>query len=161
AFAHQVVRDSWPHGQAREPDNYHTMSGVVSVANAVYFASATRRSPSPFDTIRYATSRLGDPRNLSAAQESIEREEQAGLLCHIIGDPFHPVALPSSWPATVLQLAESVYQGQPAHFALVDALLEASQPELAEHFRSPVHPKGCWVLDRILGKKSRRDRRTQ
>jgi hypothetical protein len=35
---------------------------------------------------------------------------------------------------------------------LHDALLEAGHAELAEAFREPMHPKGCWALDLILGK---------
>lgn len=38
------------------------------------------------------------------------------------------------------------------HYALADALMEAGHIELAEHFREPVHPKGCWAMDVILGK---------
>ncbi len=36
----------------------------------------------------------------------------------------------------------------------LDALLEAGHPELAEHFRDAKewHPKGCWVVDLLLGK---------
>ena len=55
---------------------------------------------------------------------------------------------------TVVQLAESLYAGQDCAFALHDALLEAGHAELAEHFREErSHPKGCWVVDLILGKK--------
>lgn len=35
---------------------------------------------------------------------------------------------------------------------LHDALLEAGHVGLAEHFRDPEHPKGCWAMDMILGK---------
>jgi hypothetical protein len=53
-----------------------------------------------------------------------------------------------------VQLAESLYAGQDCSFALHDALLEAGHAELAEHFREETsHPKGCWVVDLILGKK--------
>ncbi len=35
-----------------------------------------------------------------------------------------------------------------------DALLEAGHAELAEHFQKESwHPKGCWVVDLVLGKK--------
>ena len=72
---------------------------------------------------------------------------------HIIGNPFRPYPAPSSWPADVVHLAEAMYAGQDCHhFALCDALLDAGHEELAEHFREPGHPKGCWALDHILGK---------
>jgi hypothetical protein len=46
-----------------------------------------------------------------------------------------------------------MYAGEACHFALHDALLEAGHPELAEHFREEKdHPKGCWVVDLIVGK---------
>jgi hypothetical protein len=83
-----------------------------------------------------------------------ERGSQAGLLRHMIGNPFRPYPAPPSWPSTVVQLAESLYAGQDCAFALHDALLEAGHAELAEHFREEKsHPKGCWVVDLILGKK--------
>ena len=47
-----------------------------------------------------------------------------------------------------------LYDGQDRAFALHDALLEAGHAELAEHFRQETwHPKGCWVVDLILGRK--------
>jgi hypothetical protein len=78
----------------------------------------------------------------------------ATLLRHLLGNPFRPYPAPASWPSTVVQLAESLYTGQDCCFALHDALLEAGHAELAEHFRQEKwHPKGCWALDVILGKK--------
>jgi hypothetical protein len=82
-----------------------------------------------------------------------ESAAQASLLRHIVGNPFRPYSAPPSWPANVVQLAEAVYQGGDTGFALADALLEAGRPELAQHFRSEqAHPKGCWVVDMVLGK---------
>jgi hypothetical protein len=53
-----------------------------------------------------------------------------------------------------VQLAESLDNGQDCAFALHDALLEAGHAELAEHFKQETwHPKGCWCVDLILGKK--------
>src|SRR5262249_32013865 len=78
---------------------------------------------------------------------------QVELVRHIVGNPFRPYPAPLSWPSTVVQLAESLYDGQDCAFALHDALLEAGHVELAEHFRQETwHPKGCWALDVILGK---------
>lgn len=76
----------------------------------------------------------------------------ADFLRHIIGNPFRPYQAPSSWPASVVKLAQAAYDQQPVHFALHDALLEAGYAELAEHLKESYHPKGCWVLDAILGK---------
>ena len=79
---------------------------------------------------------------------------QASLLRHIIGNPFRPYPSPSSWPSTIVALAEATYQGDNCSAPLHDALLEAGHPELAEHFaKEPWHPKGCWVIDMLTGKK--------
>lgn len=101
----------------------------------------------------------------------------ADLLRHIVGNPWNPVIFnggsdfvarpkgseaqrrPASHldvcgplPAVVLSLAQNLYDGEDAAFALHDALLEIGQDKLAEHFCESVHPKGCHVLDAILGK---------
>jgi hypothetical protein len=78
---------------------------------------------------------------------------QATLLRHIFNNPFRPYSASPSWPAAIVSLAEAVYNGANATFALHDALLEAGHPDLAEHFQAEQwHPKGCWVVDLILGK---------
>ena len=60
---------------------------------------------------------------------------------------------PVSSRATVVQLADALYNGQDCGFALHDALLEAGHPDLAEHFpQEQHHPKGCWGVDLLLGK---------
>jgi hypothetical protein len=83
-----------------------------------------------------------------------EQRRQASVLRHIFGNPFRPYPAPAHWPATVIQLAEALYAGQDCGFALHDALVEAGHAELAEHFRQEQwHPKGCWVVDLLLGKK--------
>jgi hypothetical protein len=75
------------------------------------------------------------------------------LLRHIIGNPFRPYPAPPSWPTAVVALAEAIYNGADATFALHDALLEAGHPDLATHFHAEKeHPKGCWVVDLVLGK---------
>jgi hypothetical protein len=90
----------------------------------------------------------------SEAESAEHRTKQTALIRHIFDNPFRPYQSPPSWPSTVVQLAESLYAGQDCAFALHDALLEAGHAELAEHFREEKsHPKGCWVVDVILGKK--------
>jgi hypothetical protein len=72
----------------------------------------------------------------------------ADLVRHIVGNPFRPYPAPPSWPSTVVQLAESLYNGQDCAFALHDALLEAGQAELAEHFRQESRTRraaGLWT----------------
>jgi hypothetical protein len=86
------------------------------------------------------------------AATQAHRAEQANLLREIVGNPFRPVA-GDGLPLTVTELAQSFYDGADCAFALADALEEAGQAELANHFRQDIwHPKGCWALDGILGK---------
>ena len=83
-----------------------------------------------------------------------EQKKLSGLLRHIFGNPFRPYPAPAQWPSTVVQLADALYNGQDCSFALHDALLEAGHADLADHFRQEEwHPKGCWVVDLVLGKK--------
>src|SRR5262249_27234776 len=35
-----------------------------------------------------------------------------GTIRHIFGNPFEPVSTPPAWPSTVVELAQSVYDGQ-------------------------------------------------
>jgi hypothetical protein len=75
------------------------------------------------------------------------------LLRHIVGNPFRPYPAPHHWPAPVVELASALYDGQDCGYVLCDALIETGHAELAEHFRhQQKHPKGCWVVDAILGK---------
>jgi hypothetical protein len=80
---------------------------------------------------------------------------QADLLRDMfpIGSPIQPNAIKGPFSKIVLQLAEAVYHGDTGSIApLHDALLEANHSELAEHFRKPHHPRGCWLIDVLLGK---------
>ena len=83
-------------------------------------------------------------------QEIVAR---AVLLRHIIGNPFRPSPAPAAWPSTIVQLAQALYDGKGNRLILADALEETGHAELAEHFRKEErHPKGCWIVDMILGK---------
>jgi hypothetical protein len=86
------------------------------------------------------------------AAELKEQQEWLALCRHLVGNPFRPHVGPGHWSSTVISIAQSLYAGSNCHFALHDALLETGHTELAEHFREPSHPKGCWALDLILGK---------
>lgn len=90
------------------------------------------------------------------AWQAVSRQEDrihADLLRHIVGNPFRPFPAPPALPAAVVQLAAALEAGDPVAFALRDALLEAGQTELAEHFAGQEpHPRGCWALDVIGGR---------
>lgn len=89
--------------------------------------------------------------------EDAERRKQEGfeaeVIRHVFGNPFRHNPAPVAWSGTARQLAHAFYNGEDCGFALQDALLEAGHPELADHFREEqLHPKGCWVLDLVLGR---------
>lgn len=89
----------------------------------------------------------------TVADWHLEPQRQANILRHLMGNPFRPFPRPRPWPLAISRLAEAIYEGADCGFAMHDALLEAGDPDLAEHFRQEEnHPKGCWVLDLILGK---------
>lgn len=83
-----------------------------------------------------------------------ESEARSDLLRHIVGNPFKPYPSPGSWPSTVIQLAQALYDAHGDRLVLADALEECGHQELARHFREEEwHMKGCWAMDMILGKK--------
>jgi hypothetical protein len=87
--------------------------------------------------------------------EAMRREEaaQAALLRDIFGNPFRPSVVRGPFSLRLQLLAEAVYGGAAdAVGPLHDALLDIGLTELAEHFRQPDHPRGCWWIDRLRGK---------
>jgi hypothetical protein len=122
----------------KPPDNCHD-----EVRRAIQMSLSAGLGADVDDATRWA---------LADRADRAEAIEQAVLLRHIIGNPFEPILLTAHFPETVGQLAQTLYQGEACHFALHDALLDAGHGELAEHFREPYHPKGCWAVDLILGK---------
>jgi hypothetical protein len=96
----------------------------------------------------------------STASWNRERQEQAALLREIVGNPFRATNIPRSWPAEVISLAEAHYAGEDGHGQLARALGDLGHAAFADHFQAQGHPRGCWVLDVILGKTiNRRPRR--
>jgi hypothetical protein len=80
--------------------------------------------------------------------------EECRLLRHIFGNPFKTDSATGSWPSTIVEITATVYDGQDNRLVLADALEEVGHQELAEHFRKEEwHPKGCFAMDLILGKK--------
>jgi hypothetical protein len=100
--------------------------------------------------------------------QAVKRSEgsaQADLLRDIFGNPFRPVSCDPAWltPAvTRLATAASAERSSPSGdldpvllAVLADALEDAGcdNPDVLDHLRGPgPHARGCWVLDRLLGK---------
>ena len=87
------------------------------------------------------------------------------------GRGWQPVGDRPSIPTVVIELAKAMSAGEACDYALHDAMLDASLPEvMTEHFvpdhvvevknglatdqgwQYEHHPKGCWVIDAILNK---------
>jgi hypothetical protein len=83
-----------------------------------------------------------------------ERAEQATLLGELFGNPFRSYAAPAQWPADLVKMATELYGQDRGHFGLRYLLEGYGYTELAQHFIDPDdwHPRGCWVIDFILGK---------
>lgn len=90
---------------------------------------------------------------------------QASLMRDIMGNPFRPFTIDSSWLSpTVVSLAEAAYEERalpsghldPIRLAILsDAMEDAgcTEPELLGHLRGEGHHwRGCWALDIVLGK---------
>ena len=112
-------------------------------------AWAAVRSGATKDDTTAAWARYDNERDAAIADH---RRELASLLREIVGNPFRPLETVPC-PLTVKELAEALYDGNECAFAVADALEEADQSKLAEHFRPESwHPKGCWAVNAILGK---------
>jgi hypothetical protein len=94
-----------------------------------------------------------------AAAERAEKAYQAALLRELLGNPFRPVRVESSWlrwlNGPLRKAFLSVYrQGRFEELpVLADALEDAGcvSAELLGHLRAPgEHVRGCWALDLLL-----------
>jgi hypothetical protein len=87
-----------------------------------------------------------------------EISAQTDLLREIIGNPFRPVAVDSAWlTSDVVALATGIYAEKAFDRMpiLADALQDAGceNEDILTHCRGPgPHVRGCWVVDRLLGK---------
>jgi len=118
----------------------------------------------------FAANRISRHAALSAYSTSLEVARSLGLptasrephyahlLRDIFGNPFRPVAFDPKWRTeAAVGLALRMYDDR--EFAampiLADALQEAGceNADILTHCREPgVHVRGCWVVDRVLGK---------
>jgi hypothetical protein len=92
------------------------------------------------------TQHLDDP------ERAAEEAAHADLVRHIFGNPFSRVSKRDEYSLAIRRAAQRLYDGEAVSSALRAALQDAGEVELAEHFRSSDHPRGCWALDQILGR---------
>jgi len=136
------------------PDDASYARGVAhEVTSAACWAAATDACGSSEST----SASLGWADVWHQAQES----QLAGigvLLLDVFGNPFRPVAVPTTPEASIVPAtAEAIYRDSAFDRLpeLADALEDAGcqDAEILEHCRRPgVHVRGCWVVDLILGK---------
>jgi hypothetical protein len=92
------------------------------------------------------------------ADRAAEQAYQAALIRDIVGDPFRPACLDPRWQsADVVRVAKRIDEDRAfdAMPVLADLLEDAgcADPQLLAHCRGVCpHVRGCWVVDRILGK---------
>jgi hypothetical protein len=89
----------------------------------------------------------------------VEKTTQSGILRDLFGNPFSDLSNNSGWgtPA-VLYLAEDIYENRVFDRMpeLASALEQANctNYDVLNHCRWPLpHVRGCWVVDRVLGRK--------
>lgn len=94
----------------------------------------------------------------SEAHGRAEREPLAAALRCLFGNPFRPVRFSPAWrTSTAVALAGTIYDGRSFDILpiLADALEDAGceDPEVLAHCRGDgIHTRGCWVVDRVLGR---------
>jgi hypothetical protein len=102
---------------------------------------------------------------LDSAVVAARHAEVTAWMCRLIrdlfGNPFRPVFVDPLWTVrhdhAAGRLAADIYEGRTFEHLpiLADALEDAgcSDPVVLDHCRQPAeHVRGCWLLDRLLGK---------
>lgn len=99
--------------------------------------------------------RLNHP---AGSQQPVSGVVSCDLLRCIFGNPFRPIVFADSWRSeTAVALASAIYAERAFDRLpiLADALEEAGcdHADVLSHCRgSGPHARGCWVVDRVLGK---------
>ena len=103
----------------------------------------------------------GPPQTFNEYTNSLQLDmyrEALPLLRCIVGNPFRPVSVDPSWlTSTTVELARGIYDDRAFDRLpiLADALEDAGcdHPDILAHCRGDgPHARGCWVVDRMLGK---------
>jgi hypothetical protein len=122
-------------------------------------AWAARWTASPDLDVEGAIQVTGDTnRGPTQAEGWAEAAAQAAVLKDIVGNPFGPAPAAGAWRTeTALHLAEAIYDARAFGLLpiLADALEETGcvDAALLAHCRSGgAHVRGCWALDRVLGR---------
>ena len=137
------ITEHWAeHGKLTRGKRRSRSRNVIFFAEAFFAAANTAVSPSSWRT--------------EVGRRAIELQPR--LIRDVIENPFRSVVFNPAWQTpSVLGLACTVYENRAFDSLpiLADALSDAGcdQEEVLAHCRSEgPHVRGCWVLDRLLGK---------
>ena len=112
-------------------------------------------------SVPYLITRFVRETSISEYRERDEMAEEtalSNLLRDVCGNPFQSVSMDPSWQSSIaVALARSIYEDQAFDRLpiLADALEDAGcdEPAVLAHCRSDSpHVRGCWAVDRVLGK---------
>ncbi len=142
---------SWEAERAYEDSQKSARSEVLALYSAISLTVGDVVA-SDIEAIFRATADLAlFGKNATAAQANLIRE--------IVGNPFRPCSFDVGWFTTDVRLlaewayAANAFERMPI---LADALQDAGCDcdDILKHLRDPnaTHVRGCWALDRILGK---------
>jgi hypothetical protein len=127
---------------------------LYSAANSLFESHSFEIARKVIDDIHcYDHEALGD-----AFDELGGLSRGADLLREVFGNAFRPVRVAPSWlTSDVVSLARGIYEEQAFDRMpiLADALQDAGcdSDDILDHCRGPgSHVRGCWVVDRVLGK---------
>jgi hypothetical protein len=147
AYHYHELRTVWYQIPYSEFNSHHTKAAWAAMDCVNPDAHEAARSAS------IATSLATSP------FDSFTSRTAAALVRDIFGNPFRPVTFsPEWWTDTAVALARQMYESREfsAMPILADALQDAGcdDDDVLSHCRdtSLPHVRGCWVVDRMLGK---------
>jgi len=157
-----VTREQLARTRRRLAYNHRTIiesdNGEISAAKAAVLAALSRQ-PFQFALDAASLSALSMYRCTEEdADLAAEQQWQADCLRELVCNPFLPVVLDPRWQTSaVVALAQAIYDDQSFERlpVLADALEESgcNNGEMLAHLRGRgPHVRGCWPVDRILGK---------
>jgi hypothetical protein len=142
------------HSAASEAvDDYPGHQAALAAACHATYDVQGRREMRLWDRLWHATQQ-----GHHACAYASERKRQAGLLSHILGNPFCAVTIFPTWQTpAVISLAQANYDDRAFDrmpilaYALEDA--GCDNADILNHCRQPgEHVRGCWVVDLVLEK---------
>jgi len=150
---HAVLAISRFHREGESSRSLALQCAARASAFASAYALRMRRCSSPSPPPHEAPDWL--------SENAAETARQAELLREVIGNPFLRTVVDAAWldwnGGTVRRLAQGIYEEKrwKEMLILADALEDAGCADDAflSHCRGPgQHVRGCWALDRLLGK---------